>query len=141
MTPLLDALNQPAIYAYERKDASALLGLRHLGAAMALHGIAENGGLVGGAVENLFFNKNMQAVDDAAAGFRWLCLADIAALITRAREAYLRFRPTGHEELSGEDATLWDQLDASFFEIATSGRLEAAVAARLKEIAPEILPS
>ena len=56
MTPLIDALNVRAISAYEREDASALPGLRTLGAALALHGIAENGGLVGGGIENLFFS-------------------------------------------------------------------------------------
>lgn len=140
-TPLLDALNERSVYAYERRDTSALPGLRVLGAVMAVHGIAENGGLVGGAIENLFFNENLQAVDDAVAGFEWLGLADVAALIDRARSAYLRFRPTGYEELSQQDEVLWEQLDASFFEIATSVRLEAAVAVRLQNIAPELASS
>lgn len=141
MTPLIDALNVRAIHAYEREDVSVLPGLRSLGAAMALHGIAENGGLVGGGIENVFFSENMQSVDDAVAGFRWLGLSDVAALVARARDEYLRFRPTGREELSAEDAVLWEQLDAAFFEIAPSERLEAAVAARLHEIAPEVLSS
>jgi hypothetical protein len=49
--PLIGALNVRAIHAYEVEDVSALPGLRRLGAVMALHGIAVNGGLVGGGVE------------------------------------------------------------------------------------------
>ncbi len=45
MTPLIEALNRRAIYAYEADDPSALPGLRILGAVMGLHGIAMNGGL------------------------------------------------------------------------------------------------
>ena len=86
MTPLIEALDVRAIHAYERKDASVPLGLRALGAALALHGIAENGGLVGGGIENTFFSENMQSVDDTVAGFRWLGLADVAALVARARD-------------------------------------------------------
>ena len=140
-TPLIDALGQRAIDAYEREDASVLPGLRILGAVMGLHGIAENGGLVGGAVENLFFDGRLRAVDDAVAGLHWLGLADVAVLVSRARDEYLRFRPTGHEELSSEDEQLWAELDATFFEIAPSTRLEAATWARLSEIAPELLGS
>ena len=141
MTPLIDALNVRAITAYEREDASALPGLRSLGAAMALHGIAENGGLVGGGIENLFFSENLPSIEDAVEGYRWLGLSDVAELVTRARDEYLRFRPTGGEELSDADALVWEQLDAAFSVIAPSERLEAAVAARLHEIAPELLPS
>ena len=141
MTPLIDALNVRAIHAYEREDASALPGLRSLGAAMALHGISENGGLVGGGIENIFFSENMPSIDDAIEGYRWLGLGDVAGLVARARDEYLRFRPTGREELSDADAALWDQLDSEFFQIARLERLEAAVEARLHEIAPELLPS
>lgn len=141
MTPLIDALSLRAICAYEREDASALPGLRSLGAAMALHGIAENGGLVGGGIENIFFSENLRSIEDAVEGYRWLGLDDVAELVTRAREEYLRFRPTGWEELSDADTLLWDQLDSAFFEIAPLERLEAAVAGRLPEIAPELLPS
>ncbi|NAZ81180.1 hypothetical protein GTR02_05055 [Kineococcus sp. R8] len=140
-TTLIDALTARAIVAYELQDTSVLPGLRSLGAAMALHGIAENGGLVGGAIENLFFGENLTSVDDAVAGYRWLGLADVAALVARAREEYLRFRPTGREELSDDDERLWEQLDASFVEIAPLERVEAAVSARLAAIAPELLPS
>ncbi|NAZ77574.1 hypothetical protein GTQ99_19475 [Kineococcus sp. T13] len=141
MTPLIDALTVRAVHAYERQDASVLPGLRCLGAALALHGIAENGGLVGGGIENTFSSGDVRLVDDAVAGFRWLGLADVAALVARARDEYLRFRPAGWEELSGEDDRVWNQLDSSFFEIAPLSRLEAAVAARLHEIAPDVLPS
>ncbi|MFD0481477.1 hypothetical protein ACFQ46_02635 [Kineococcus sp. GCM10028916] len=141
MTPLLDALTARAVQAYEGEDASVLPGLRSLGAALALHGISENGGLVGGGIENTFFSEDVRSVDDAVAGFQWLGLTDVAALVARARDEYLRFRPTGWEELSDEDERVWNQLDASFFEIAPQGRLEAAVAARLHEIAPDLLPS
>ncbi|WP_432484322.1 DMP19 family protein [Kineococcus esterisolvens] len=141
MTPLIEALNVRAIDAYEREDTTVLPGLRSLGAVLALHGIAENGGLVGGGIENTFFSGRMQSVDDAIAGYCWLGLADVAALVARARDEHLRFRPTGREELSDEDAVLWDQLDSAFFEVATLDRLEAAVAARLDEIAPEVMPS
>ncbi len=136
MTPLLDAFNVPAISAYERQDAAVPPGLRRLGAALALHGIAMNGGLVGGAVESLFFNGRMHAVDDAVEGYRWLGLTDVADLILRVREEYLRFRPTGWEELSPEDERLWSELDSAFFELAADDRLEAAITARLPQIDP-----
>lgn len=136
MTPLLDALNVPAITAHERQDATALPGLRRLGAALALHGIAENGGLVGGAVENLFFGDRLHEVHAAAEGFRWLGLSDVADLVERARDEYRRFRPTGWEELSAEDERLWGELDAEFSALAPDDRLEAAIAARLPQIAP-----
>lgn len=135
MTPLIDALNVRAISAYERQDASALPGLRSLGAAMALHGIAENGGLVGGGIENIFFSENLQSIEDAIEGYRWLGLSDVAELVARARDEYLRFRPTGREELSDADALLWEQLDSAFSTVAPSERLEGAVAVRLHEIA------
>ncbi|WP_438822275.1 DMP19 family protein [Kineococcus terrestris] len=141
MTPLIDALNVRAVHAYERRDASALPSLRSLGAVMALHGIAENGGLVGGGVENVFFSDDLRSIEDAVEGYRWLGLSDVAELVTRAREEYLRFRPTGWEELSETDASLWDQLDSAYSAIAPSERLEAAVTAHLHEIAPELLPS
>ncbi len=137
MTPLIDALNVGAIRAYEMGDPSALPGLRMLGAVMNLHGIAMNGGLVGGGIENFVANGDVQAVDDAIEGFRWLDLADVA----RARDEYLRFRPTGYEDISAEDARVWDKLDSSFYEIAPDDRLETAVSARLQEIAPELRPS
>jgi len=104
---------------------------------VALHGIAENGGLVGGAIENLFFSDDLRGVDDAIAGLQWLDLPDVAALVARARDEYRRFRPTGYEEISSEDAHLWGQLDAAFFEIAPSSRLEEAVRGRLPEIEPD----
>jgi hypothetical protein len=123
MTPLIDAVSVRAITVYERKDASALPGLRSLGAAMALHGIAENGGLVGGGIEDLFFSEILPSIEDAIEGYRWLGLSDVAELVTRARDEYLRFRPTGREELSDADALLWEQLDAAFSAIAPSERL------------------
>jgi hypothetical protein len=123
MTPLIDAVSVRAITVYERKDASALPGLRSLGAAMALHGIAENGGLVGGGIEDLFFSEILPSIEDAIEGYRWLGLSDVAELVTRARDEYLRFRPTGREELSDADALLWEHLDAAFSAIAPSERL------------------
>ncbi|WP_432519886.1 DMP19 family protein [Kineococcus sp. SYSU DK006] len=141
MSPLIGALTVRAIHAYEREDASILPGLRSLGAVMALHGIAENGGLVGGGIENVFFSENMPSLEDAIAGLRWLALDDVAALVVRARQEYLWFRPTGWEELSEEGTFVWDQLDSAFFEIATLDRLETAMAARLHQIAPELLLS
>ncbi|WP_380172727.1 hypothetical protein ACFEMC_00985 [Kineococcus sp. DHX-1] len=137
-TPLIDALNVPAITAYEVDDGTATPGLRALGAVLALHGISENGGLAGGGVENLFFSRRLDDVDDAAAGLRWLGLDDVADLVLRARREFLRFRPTGYEELSAADEELWDRLDEEFFALAPSDRLEAAVAARLPQIAPEL---
>jgi hypothetical protein len=139
--PLITELNVRAIHAYEVEDESVLPGLRRFGAVMALHGIAMNGGLVGGGVENLFSTDGMRVVDDAIEGFRWLGLADVAALVARARDEYLRFRPTGREEISDEDALIRDRLDTAFLEIAADERLEAAVASRLQEIAPELQPS
>ncbi|MEW1957762.1 hypothetical protein [Kineococcus sp. NPDC059986] len=136
-TPLIDALNVPAITAYELDDGTTTPGLRSLGAVLALHGISVNGGLVGGGVENLFFTERLHTVDDAAAGLRWLGLDDVADLVLRARGEFLRFRPTGHEELSDADAAVWERLDGEFEALATDERLEAAVAARLEEIAPE----
>lgn len=136
MHSLIDELNVRAISAYECEDTSVLPGLRRLGAALAVHGIAENGGLVGGAVENLFFSRRMPSIDDAVAGYRWLGLDDVATLVARARDEYLRFRPTGTEDISDQDEALWLELDEEFFRIATHDRLEAAVAARLPEIDP-----
>ena len=142
MHPLIEALNVRAIDAYELDDPTALPGLRRLGAALNLHGIAMNGGLVGGGIENLVLGSDdVQAVDDAIEGFRWLGLADVAALVSRARDEYRRFRPTGNEEISGEDAHVWEHFDSSFFEIASDDRLERAVSARLQDIAPELRPS
>ena len=142
MKPLIDALNVDAIYAYELDDPSALPGLRKLGAALGLHGIAMNGGLVGGGIENLVLGStSVHAIDDAIEGFRWLGLADVAALVSRARDEYRRFRPTGYEEISDEDAHVWEQLDSSFFDIASDDRLESAIAARLHDIAPQLRPS
>ena len=135
-TPLIDALNVRAIHAYEVGDPSAPPGLRMLGAVLGLHGIAVNGGLVGGGIENLVLTGRVHAVDDAIEGFRWLGLADVAALVARARDEYLRFRPTGWEDVTEEDALLWEELDSSFSGIATDDRLETAVSARLQEIAP-----
>lgn len=108
---------------------------------MGLHGVAMNGGLVGGGIENLFFSDRMHAVDGAIEGFRWLGLTDIATLVARARDEYLRFRPTGWEDISEEDALTWNQLDTAFLEIATDERPETAVSDRLQEIAPELQPS
>ena len=139
-TPLIDALNVAAIYAYEVGDPSALPGLRRLGAVMSLHGIAMNGGLVGGGIENLVFSGQQQTVDDAVEGLLWLGLADVAALVARARDEYQRFRPTGYEDISAEDVHIWSELDDSFFELAPYDRLERAVSARLQEVAPELQP-
>lgn len=135
-TPLIDSLNDEAIDAYLSGDQSAPEGLRQLGAVMALHGVAENGGLVGGAIENAFFADDLGSVTDAIQGFIWLDLPDVAGLVTRARDAYLRFRPTGWDELSTDDGVLWHQLDSSYFDVATGDRLEVAVSARLPEITP-----
>jgi hypothetical protein len=139
--PLVLALHVRAIPAYEVEDESVLPGFRRFGAVMALHGIAMNGGLVCGGVENLFCTDQLRTVHDAIEGFRWLGLTDVAALVARARDEYLRCRPTGREEVSDEDALVWEQLDDVFMEIATDERLEAAVASRLQEIAPELQPS
>lgn len=141
MGSLIWVLHVRAIHAYEMEDVSALPGLRTLGAVMALHGIAMNGGLVCGGIENLLFDDRMHAVDDAIEGFQWLGLTDIATLVTRARDEYLRFRPTGREDVSDDGALIWDQLDTTFFEIATDERLETAVSDHLQEIAPELQPS
>lgn len=65
-------------------------------------------------------------------------LTDVAAVVAHARNEYLRFRPTGCDELSDEDATIWEQLDTAFFAIATDERLEKAVSDRLQEIAPAL---
>jgi hypothetical protein len=139
--PLVTELTVRAVHAYEVEDESVLPGFRRFGSVMALHGIAMNGGLVGGGVENLFVDDRLHAVGDAIEGFRWLGLPDVAALVARARDEYLRFRPTGWEELSDEDALVWEELDTAFLELAADERLEAAVSARLPEIAPELRPS
>lgn len=96
--------------------------------------------LVCGGIENLFFADRMHAVDDAIEGFQWLGLTDVAALVARARDEYLRFRPTGWEDVSDEDSLIWEQLDTAFLTIATDERLETAVSDRLQEIAPELQP-
>lgn len=134
MTLLLDALIGRAVLAYERDDATVPPGLRLLGAALAVHGIAMNGGLVGGAVENLFSTDRVHVLHDASEGYRWLGLADVADIVLRARDEYRRFRPTGREELPDGDERVWDDLDSAFFEAAGDERLEAAISARLPEI-------
>ncbi|TKV60912.1 hypothetical protein FDO65_04425 [Nakamurella flava] len=73
-------------------------------------------------------------MDDAIAGFRRLELHDVADLVTRARDAYARFRPTGYEELSPSDAALWDELDEEFFAVADDARLEQAITEHLPSI-------
>lgn len=127
-------LSSVAIHAYETEDSTAPEDLRVLGAVLNLHGIAMNGGLVGGGIENLFFNGNLKAVDDAIAGFRRLDLHDVADLVARARDAYAVFRPTGYEELTHQDAELWDKLDREFLVIAENVRLEQAVREHLPSI-------
>lgn len=133
-TPWISKLNAVAIHAYQTDDTTAPEELRVLGAVLNLHGIAMNGGLVGGGIENLFFNGDMKAVDDAIAGFRRLELHDAADLVARARDAYTRFRPTGWEELSAQDAELWHSLDEEFFVVADDARLEQAITDHLPAI-------
>lgn len=138
-TPWITQLNAVAIHAYQTDDTTAPQELRVLGAVLNLHGIAMNGGLMGGGIENPFFTGggDFAAVDDAIAGFRRLELHDLADLVTRARDAYARFRPTGYEELSPPDAERWGDLDEEFFVIADDGRLEQAVKDHLRTITDE----
>lgn len=135
-TTWLDTLHGPAVEAFEDDDAAATEGLRRLGAALAFHDRAMNGGLVGGAIETLFFADDLAHVDEAISAFHWLGMTEAAAVVDRARAEYLRFRPTGEEEISDEDARLWDALDDEFYAVADDDRLERAIEARSREILP-----
>ncbi|WP_432570872.1 hypothetical protein [Kineococcus sp. SYSU DK005] len=138
MTQLINVLNERAIHAYEVHEASSPAGLRALGAVLSSHGISMNGGLVLGDVENLFFDGRLHAVDDAIEGLAWSGLDDVAALVTRARREYLRVQPTGYEDVCDQDALVSEQINASFLQIAGEQQLEAAISARLADIAPQL---
>ncbi|MFL4477502.1 hypothetical protein ACIPUB_04390 [Paeniglutamicibacter sp. ORCA_105] len=125
---LLEALGDRAIAAYfddEQSDNVHLM--RPLGAILGFHGLAENGGLVGGAVENIRLGDEDTLLDDAVAAFRLFGLDTHAELIERADREYARFRPMGFEDLSNADEALWEELDTAYFATVTDDSIEAAL--------------
>ena len=124
---LLETLGDRAIAAYfygEHSDDAHLLG--KIGAILGFHGLAENGGLVGGGVENIRLGDEDPLLDDAVAAFRFFGLDTHAELIERADREYARFRPMGFEDLSDADEALWEELDTSYFANVTDESIEAA---------------
>lgn len=125
---LLERLNDRAMAAYHQGEKSEHAeSLWHVGALLSFHGLAENGGLVGGAIENIRLGVDDPLVDDALSAFHRFELNQQAALIQRADAEYARFRPTGSEDLSDQDEALWEALDNEYFEIATDQILIAAL--------------
>lgn len=125
---LLDTLADRAIAAYFQGQCSSHAQvLRQLGAILGFHGLAENGGLVGGAVENIRLGGDEELFDDAVAAFRFFGLTEHAALIERADHAHTRFRPTGIEDLSEADEALWEELDTAYFATVTDESIETAL--------------
>ncbi|PQZ95909.1 hypothetical protein CQ018_01015 [Arthrobacter sp. MYb227] len=125
---LLERLNDRAMAAYHHGEKSERAEiLWHVGALLSFHGLAENGGLVGGAIENIRLGIDDPLVEDALSAFHRFGLTTQAALIQRADQEYARFRPSGSEDLSEQDEALWEALDEEYFEIATDQVLIAAV--------------
>ncbi|MGI6877566.1 DMP19 family protein [Microbacterium sp. gxy059] len=122
------------IDAYQRGEADSD-ALRHAGALFAFDGIAGNGGLVGGAIENCFHAGDEDTlVRDAVEAFRWYGLGDVADLIERADREYRRFRPTGGEDIDEADEKLWDELDELYEEVASDEAIESVVRRRIPEL-------
>lgn len=125
---LLERLNDRAMAAYHQSEKSEHTELLwHVGALLSFHGLAENGGLVGGAIENIRLGIDDPLVEDALNAFDRFGLTQQAALIQRADQEYARFRPTGSEDLSEQDEALWEALDDEYFEIVTDQMLSAAL--------------
>lgn len=125
---LLELLNDRAMAAYhhgEKSEHAELLWF--VGALLSFDGLAENGGLVGGAIENIRLGIDDPLVKDALSAFQRFGLTRQAALIKRADQEYARFRPTGNEDLSEQDEALWEALDQEYFEIATDQALITAL--------------
>ncbi|MDO5634712.1 MAG: hypothetical protein Q4G34_07560 [Micrococcus sp.] len=96
-----------------------------LGAAGAAAGLADNGGLMGGLVENDWHGSpDLIFTHDAVAAFRFLGFDDAATLIETAADAYPRMRPGGFEELSAADEQWWEQLDEQWFALEITERLD-----------------
>lgn len=125
---LLDALNDRAMAAYfQNEESEHAHVLRQVGAILAFHGLAENGGLVGGAVENIRLGMDDTLLEDAVAAFRFFRLDGHAELIERADTSYARFRPTGFEDIDADDEALWAELDDAYFATITDESIEAAL--------------
>jgi len=138
-TPYLDALAERAMDAYNLgEDSPHAPALRRVGALVMFHGIALNGGLVGGGVENCLLSGNEQHLADAVAAYRWLGLDDAADLVERATAEYRRFQPAEGTELSDEDDALWDQLwvelDEAYFALVPDHVIEVALLTRSAEL-------
>lgn len=119
------AFQQSCIDAYLSGDGSSLPP-DHLayGAVLALAGMGDNAGLVGGIGELLVTGSD-QVVVDGVAGLRRFGLTDVADLVERAEAEHRRMRPTGDEEISAEDEALWEELDDEWFRLTAEGRLDA----------------
>lgn len=125
---LLERLNDRAMAAYHQGEKSEHAELLwHVGALLSFHGLAENGGLVGGAIENTRLGIDDPLVEDALSACDRFGLPQQAALIRHADQEYVRFRPTGSEDLSEQDEALWEALDDEYFELVTDTVLSAAL--------------
>lgn len=138
-----------AVEMYE--EAGAIdTDLRAWGAMNVVTGLAENGGLVGGAIENLLFNGDTQAIRDGAEAFRRFGHPEIAELVERAWRAYPAIRGVEVDddhvwedeysnEVSEEGSRLWDELDEEWSSRAVDelvdvigARLDPGLAAALE---------
>lgn len=125
---LLEHLNDRAMAAYHQGESAEQPEILWLvGALLSFHGLAENGGLIGGAIENIRLGIDDPLIEDALSAFQHFGLTRQAALIQRADQEYARIRPTGIEDLSADDEALWEEIDAKYFEIATDHVLIAAL--------------
>lgn len=116
---------QAAIDAYLRRDTS--FPERHLlyGAAASFTGIADNGGLMGGGVENCRETDTAHDIAQAASAFRSFGMADVAELIERADAEYVRMRPGGAmQELFEQEERIWKALDDEWYALGACARLD-----------------
>lgn len=119
------SIQQAAIDAYLKRDASVTERIRLYGAALSFTGLADNGGLLGGGIENCLEADTPEMIGDAVAGLRLVGLTEIADLIARARCEYVLMRPGGaSQELSDEADELWRKLDERWFGFATADLLD-----------------
>ena len=105
-------------------------------ALLSFHGLAQNGGLVGGAVEDLFHTQVDPLLADAVRAFRRFGAPAAAELVERADSAYRRFRPTGDEDLDPADEALWDELDDEYSALVTDEVVEEALLEHADELGP-----
>lgn len=118
-------IQQAAIDAYLGGSDDVPDSVRAYGAALSFAGIADNGGLLGGGIENCRETETVQAIADAVTAFRVFGLEAIADLVEQADAEYVRTRPGGPSTaLSAEDQKCWDAIDARWFALDATGRLD-----------------